>query len=818
MPRYLSLIAFLLVSLLVVPTWADEPPTLQRSWRGDVSFFATGAPLAADEDGDHTVETDIQPASVVVNAIDDIPLDAEIEQAYVYWAGTRYDADCTSLDNEVTLTVPNDVARSIVADECYCAEGATTYDQQVCRYDMTRLIIEAGGELSGTYTLGDFSARIQNGATDNASFSVVLVYRHDAVNVQHVLLYDGIWELYESSTMADHQQVVFPLGGFEIDNPPSGALTYYVMEGDIGGGGSEGVKVEGQPGSKPEITLEDSINPANNPFNRTINTVTPPQTDVVGVDIDRFSLDAAVDAGDTSVDVTIDGGGDKIWLVYTIIEVVVFEPIFDVYSTLQWNLLSDQNGDGFAGTGDTIRLEIRLMNSGNEEGTTNLHMEIPAEMESWSVAEYPAGDNLSSGNTFAINNVTIPVGHEYLFAINMTVGDVTDGDQSVVLLTWTAPPEGGTNGSLSTLIEYHRDQDGDLVYDSEDNCPTVANASQADRDNDGAGDLCDPCPDDNPDDSDGDTVCDSQDICPGADDTVDADGDGVPYGCDICRPGDDKVDTDGDGIPDDCDHCSAGSDGTDSDGDGTPDACDLCPGSNDNEDSDGDGVPNGCDLCAAGDDSLDADGDGIPNACDTCEGDTQDSDGDGVADACDRCPGADDNLDADGDSVPDGCDVCAAGNDLSDTDNDGTPDACDICASGDDQEDTDGDGIPNGCDDCAAGDDRVDDDGDGVPNACDLCPLGDDRIDSDGDGIPDDCQSEICDDGQDNDDNGLVDCDDPVCAQSTKCTIIPSEQGAGEEDCSCHAVSHEPSPRLAWLGLLLIGLFFGVGIRRHKRR
>jgi hypothetical protein len=51
-------------------------------------------------------------------------------------------------------------------------------------------------------------------------------------------------------------------------------------------------------------------------------------------------------------------------------------------------------------------------------------------------------------------------------------------------------------------------------------------------DADGAGDACDPCPMDNPDDSDSDGVCDSADVCPGGNDNVDANGNGVPDDCD----------------------------------------------------------------------------------------------------------------------------------------------------------------------------------------------------------------------------------------------------------------------------------------------
>jgi len=51
------------------------------------------------------------------------------------------------------------------------------------------------------------------------------------------------------------------------------------------------------------------------------------------------------------------------------------------------------------------------------------------------------------------------------------------------------------------------DTDGDGVADICDNCPTVANADQADGDFDGIGDACDKCPNDPENDTDGDGLC-----------------------------------------------------------------------------------------------------------------------------------------------------------------------------------------------------------------------------------------------------------------------------------------------------------------------
>ncbi len=149
---------------------ADEPIQLRKSWRGDVDFFATGVNLAADQRGvSGTVDTTIQPQSVTVRPDVDLPANATVQSAFVYWAGSRNDSDCASpLDNQVTLTVPGGNPVSVIANECFCASGTATYDQQVCRFDMTQEIIDAGGQLHGDYVVGDFKEKITHGANDNA--------------------------------------------------------------------------------------------------------------------------------------------------------------------------------------------------------------------------------------------------------------------------------------------------------------------------------------------------------------------------------------------------------------------------------------------------------------------------------------------------------------------------------------------------------------------------------------------------------------------------------------------------------------------------
>src|SRR5262245_2927263 len=99
----------------------DEPLAQRYTFSGNADFFATGATLAIDgPDVDSTnVDMLVHPAVTTITA-DDLPVDATLRKAFLYWGGSIANDDCVgaTIDDTVTFTPPGGQAGPIVADTC----------------------------------------------------------------------------------------------------------------------------------------------------------------------------------------------------------------------------------------------------------------------------------------------------------------------------------------------------------------------------------------------------------------------------------------------------------------------------------------------------------------------------------------------------------------------------------------------------------------------------------------------------------------------------------------------------------------------------
>lgn len=660
LPSTSCLAAFLALSLGTATVRADIPIAQHATWSGAIDFFATGASIAVDgSDPDTTmVESILHPATVDVD-VGDIPGDAVLVQAFLYWAGTVGNSNClgNTIDRTVDFTPPGlSAPLALTADVCHCSDaGVTSYDTEVCRVDVTALI----ADMLGSYTVDGFQASIQNRSTDTASFSLVFVYSHVDLPPRRIALYDGVQTMYTAAGSTPVTTAI-TLSGLKVDNPPQGDLASYVLEGDKGGSGTEGVTVSGQPGGAT-IDLGDDVNPVDNPMNHTINTTNPVQTETLGVDIDRYAIDDALTWHDTSLLMTYSAGTDKYWIAYNVVGVNVFEAVFGATSTKTWILSDDTDDNGVPTAGDTLTYTIHLANTGRATGTPIIDDLLTAgAIASWSLVSTGGGTDETTGLHLRVVGPAVAVGASFDIVYDVVLADQPDETPIDNTALFDSAPDGDSGKLVALPAVLRHDSDGDGIFDNDDNCVDIANADQTDDDHDARGNACDDCDADPANDVDDDTVCGDIDNCPSTANTnqSDRDDDGLGDPCDACAD-DATNDADDDGTCENVDNCAGlmNPDQADRDGDDLGDACDAC-GDDAANDSDKDGRCGDVDNCptSANADQADDDSDGLGNACDVC----LDVDDDDACDPSDNCVGLANAAqgDRDGDLIGDACDLC----------------------------------------------------------------------------------------------------------------------------------------------------------------
>jgi len=254
--------------------------------------------------------------------ITDIPADAEVVLAYLYWSGWRDYEGTMEADREVGFKVnghqlyfddqdePVEGDQDITSSKWWLLENNPPDYSYSCFKDVTDLVKFISPQGNGTYTVTGVSGNTTS-EWSYAGWSLMVFYSSPSEPIHQLFLYDHFLFAGFSS------QHTFTIEGFETPPDAEAALTCFVGEGDEHYGwphlftGYDWLKFNG-------YYLSDAVNPQYNVWNGMSSGLGGQIID--GVDIDGFNVSSPIiDPGDTSAQVQLGTGIDNWNLIYILL-------------------------------------------------------------------------------------------------------------------------------------------------------------------------------------------------------------------------------------------------------------------------------------------------------------------------------------------------------------------------------------------------------------------------------------------------------------------------------------------------------------------
>ncbi|MFN3713052.1 MAG: hypothetical protein ACK4SX_05290 [Alcanivoracaceae bacterium] len=235
--------------------------------------------------------------------------------------------------------------------------------------DVTSLVQSKG---NGTYSFSDLTVtntdisttqRYCNFGVVYSGWSLVVVFEHPSEPFRVVNFYDGLQTFYGSQITLVPDNLRIPA------SPINGKLAVLTFEGDAAistarNGFTESVRVNNN-------LLVDGLNPANNQYNDTINTLGVNNS--WGVDLDVYNIGSFLSAGDTSITTQYSSGGDWVQLMLQVVS-ATSDPVSDL------SIRKRRNGVLQAGGMGQYRISVRnngpLTEPGPIQVTDTLNMNL----------------------------------------------------------------------------------------------------------------------------------------------------------------------------------------------------------------------------------------------------------------------------------------------------------------------------------------------------------------------------------------------------------------------------------------------------------
>lgn len=290
-------------SLILISSLAQaEEVILRHSFAGNLSFELTGNTLRDANDTCRQINGGGSSGTI------NLPVNASIEAAYLYWSGSG------DIDDSVTLN-----GQTVNADLSY-TEVFNSRNYFSSKAEVTSLVSDNS---STSYRVSDLSfdgsASYCNTAGAYGGWALAIIYQHNNEPLRVINVFDGFKNFW------GNQFSLIPDNFVIAQNPASkgGKHAHITWEGDEGNSQSrngfvESLKFEG-------TNLTDTNNPSNNQFNGYSNVTGTTS----GVDIDEYNIGNLLIPGETSVSTTYSSGQDAVFLTAELIS-VPNEPVADL--------------------------------------------------------------------------------------------------------------------------------------------------------------------------------------------------------------------------------------------------------------------------------------------------------------------------------------------------------------------------------------------------------------------------------------------------------------------------------------------------------
>ena len=286
----------LIYGLCLIPAGANaESLSSTQSFTGKINYTVTGGTLRSNSD-------DIDACSLNSSStasLSNLPTEATIKNAYLYWSGSGTNVDNQITFDGVSLTADKVYTESIIIPDSTNGDFKLDYFQGV--KDVTNFISEKGNSSYQVSNLTvDDSPAYCNFQGVLSGWSLLVIYNDP--NLENNKL--NTIKLYEGLKASRNQSTDYTLDEIKVATDPIAKFSMLLWEGDISFKGvDESFSFNGN-------TLTDIYNPLENQFNSSINT--NQELSIYGVDFDTFDVSNYVKKGDLSATGTISTGDDLV--------------------------------------------------------------------------------------------------------------------------------------------------------------------------------------------------------------------------------------------------------------------------------------------------------------------------------------------------------------------------------------------------------------------------------------------------------------------------------------------------------------------------